>query len=179
LGTSPSNPDSDADGFKDGFDYFLVGGFGSGLSCSLGPLAADTADGDGDGLLNAYECYTGPLAGDLDHDPMPNGVRNRLVDIADTLAVLLYAFAEPSGLCGDNLNVNGVDYDCDKGIDTNGDTVADIPPDGVADGLDYDRTASAAPNPPWDAGASNGVVDIADVLATLAQAFVVDCSGPP
>jgi hypothetical protein len=96
----------------------------------------------------------------------------------DVLAVLFYAFAEPAGECGDNPNANGVDYDCDKGTDTNGDTVADVPPDGVPDGGDYDRSPSTAPNPPWDAGPPNQVVDIRDVLAVLAQ-FGLDCSGPP
>jgi len=97
-------------------------------------------------------------------DPAPNGSRDRVVDIRDTLAVLLYAFTEPTGACGDNANISGVDYDCDK----NGDT--------IEDGLDYDRSPGSDPSPPWDAGSPDDVVDIRDELAVLAQAFVVDCS---
>jgi hypothetical protein len=207
LGTDLNNPDTDGDGFKDGFDYFLAGGFSSGLSCGLGPLSADSVDSDGDTLVDAYECYTGPLAGDLDHDgdgcfaseeqrlgfnegraydlfdvpvsaradPAPNGAKNQVVDIGDVLAVLFYAFADEGG----PPNANGADYDSDKGVDTNGDTVADILPNGIPDGAEYDRSPGAQPNPPWDAGPPNGVIDIGDVLGVLAQAFVVDCSGPP
>ena len=100
-----------------------------------------------------------------------------MVDVADPLAVLFYAFTESTGLCGDNPNGNGVDYDCDKGMDTNGDTVAEIPPDGVPDGRDYDRTASQAPNPPLEAGPPNGIIDLSDALAALAQ-FGLDCRAP-
>jgi len=128
--------------------------------------------------LTWYDFYDVPVP--ARPDPVPNGGRNQTVDIADVLAVLFYAFAEPTGYCGDNLNANWVDYDCDKGIDTNGDTVADIPPNGLPDGRDYDRSPGLPPGGGADpAGPPNGVIDMADVLAALAQAFAVDCSGPP
>jgi hypothetical protein len=133
------------------------------------PLKRDT---DGDGCAESEEIAGAPepkpgFSGPYDPlawydffdvpvpaaaDPAPNGPRNGIVDAADPIAVLYYAFASPTGVCGDNPNGNGVDYDCDKGIDTNGDTVAEIPPDGVPDGRDYDRTVSPPPNPPMEAG---------------------------
>ncbi len=153
------------------------------------------ADSDGDGCVDALEDYYGldsgawydfydvPVAAVA--DPDPNGKWNKVVDIGDVLAVLFYAFADPTpDVCGDNSNANGVDYDCDKGVDNNGDTVADIAPDGVADGLDYDRSAGL-PDPDGSgplvdpAGEPNGNIDISDVLAVLAQSFIVDCTIEP
>ena len=122
-----------------------------------------------------YDLYDVPAP--VVPDSAPNGIRNKVVDIGDAVAVLFYAFTESTGVCGDNPNGNGVDYDCDKGMDINGDTVADIPPDGVPDGRGYDRTDSPAPNPPADAGPPNGVIDMGDALAALAQ-FGLDCSTP-
>ena len=134
-------------------------------------------DSDGDGCAdseetaigfnphNYWDVYDVPVP--ANPDPTPNGPKNKVVDMGDVMAVLFYAFAEATGVCGDNPNANGVDYDCDK----NGDA--------RKDGRDYDRTPGPEPNPPWDAGPPNGLIDISDVLAALAQAFVVDCSGPP
>jgi hypothetical protein len=150
--------------------------------------ATPVPDSDGDGCtdpqekimgfdpLNHWDFYDVPLPARA--DPMPNGAKNRAVGIDDILGVLFYAFAEPTGVCGDNPSASGVDFDCDKGSDTNGDTVADIAPDGVADGLEYDRSPSAEPNPPWNTGAPSNVVDITDILAVLSQ-FGLDCTGVP
>jgi hypothetical protein len=99
-------------------------------------------------------------------DPVANGVRNGAMSLGDVGAVLFYVGASPTGICGDNLNGNGVDYDCDK----NGNA--------VADGVDYDRTPSAAPNPPWEAGLPNSAISLADVGGTLAQVGL-DCTGAP
>jgi hypothetical protein len=123
-----------------------------------------------------YDFYDVPVP--ARPDLAPNGIRNRVVDVRDALAVLWYAFTDSTGTCGDNPNGKGMDYDCDKGMDTNGDIVVDIPPDGVPDGRSLDRSPGPAPNPPWDAGPPNGVIDMGDVLAALAQ-FGLDCSGPP
>jgi hypothetical protein len=65
---------------------------------------------------------------------VPNRTKNRAVNIADVLAVLFNVEASATGACGDNLNDNSVRYDCDKGVDTNGGTMAEIPPDSVPDG---------------------------------------------
>jgi hypothetical protein len=194
LGTNANHPDSDGDLLKDGFDHFLAGGFSSGLSCSAGPLAADVSDADGDTLLDAYECYTGPLAGNLDHDgdgcaaseeqalnlregrwydffdvpapanddPTPNGAKNKAINVQDLIAVLKYVGAFDGG----PPNGNNVDYDSDK----NGDT--------VEDGRGYDRSPSARPNPPYDAGPPDGAVNLRDVVVVQNQVSL-NCSGPP
>lgn len=143
-------------------------------------------DADADGCTDAQEAAMGFDANawyDFYDVPVPakadaegaNGVKNRIVDIRDVLAVTLYAFSSPTGICGDNPNAGGVDYDCDKGTDLDGDSVADTPPDGVVDGQDYDRSPGAEPNPPWDAGPPDQIVDIGDILAVLAQ-FGFDCT---
>jgi subtilisin family serine protease len=138
------------------------------------PTLTPIPDTDGDGCSDVqelamsfnpnawYDFYDVPVP--ARPDPTPNGAKDRLVDIRDVLAVLFYAFSEPTGACGDNPNASGADYDCDKDSD------------GIADGVDYDRTPSVEPNPPWDAGPPDGVVDIRDVLAVLIQ-FGLDCSG--
>lgn len=59
----PKDSDSDDDGFMDGFDLYLDGGFGSGLNCdpanptAAAPKTAAPGDGDADGLKAYYECY--------------------------------------------------------------------------------------------------------------------------
>lgn len=136
-------------------------------------------DGDGcddgleymamDGLdpLHWYDVYDVPVPAVA--DPDPNGPRNRVVDTGDVLGVLLYVFTDEGGAP----NANGVSYDSVKGsCDIDGDTAPE------KEGLCYDRTASAVPNPPWDAGEPNGTIDMADVLGVIAQAFVIDCGGP-
>ena len=157
-------------------------------------------DGDGDGCwdvteealglnpLDEWDFYDVPVpakedaVGDGYGDDLPpigaNGTKNRVVDIGDVLAVLFYTFADDEGIP----NANGVDYDADKGVDTDGDTAADIPPDSVDDGVSYDRSPGPDPDPVTGidpAGPPNAVIDIGDVLAALAQAFLVDCSQPP
>ena len=110
--------------------------------------------------LDPYDFYDVPVPALA--DPAPNGPRNQVVDIADVLGVLFYAFADEGGPA----NANGVAYDSDKmGL-------------GTKAGQFYDRTPGTDPNPPWDAGPPNGVIDIGDVLVALAQ-FGLDCSGEP
>jgi hypothetical protein len=146
-----------------------------------------TTDTDGDGCADSedvglglspkawYDFFDAPVPARSDAVG-PNGPRNRLVDMSDVLGVLLYVFADDNGPA----NGNGVDYDSDKGVDTNGDTTADIPPDGLEDGLGYDRSPGLPPSGGADpAGEPNGVVDIGDVLAALAQAYLADCTLPP
>jgi len=127
----------------------------------------DIAKGGQRNPHDSYDFYDVPVP--TRPDPTPNGPRNKKVDMGDVLAVLFYAFAKDDK----PPNANGVDYDADKGVDTNGDTVWDIAPDGVDDGLSYDRSAA----PPFS-GPPNGVVDMGDVLAALIQ-FGHDCTSAP
>jgi hypothetical protein len=150
------------------------------------PVPYSPPDTDGDGCTDAqelamgfnpnawYDFYDVPQPSRA--DPAPNGPRNQAVTLKDVLAVLMYVgtYAGDGGVP----NANGVAYDSDKGTDTDGDTVAEVPPDGVPDGQDYDRTPGVAPNPPWEAGPPNGAINLKDVLAALAQVGL-DCSGTP
>ena len=153
-----------------------------------------TVDTDGDGCTADQEAYGAPYPnpGSTCTDPAscysdsvwydfydvpapalpdmtPNGPRNQVMDMADVLAVLLYAFTHDGG----PPNGNGVAYDSIKGsCDYNGDTTPD------EEGLCYDRSSSAEPDPPCDTAPPNGVIDMGDVLAVLFQ-FGLHCSGPP
>jgi len=109
---------------------------------------------------NLYDFYDVPVG--ANPDPTPNGSRDKAITMSDVLAVLFYVGT------GENRppNANGVDYDSNKmGA-------------GTKAGRDYDRSPSALPNPPWDAGPPDGTVNMADVLTVLTQAGL-DCSGPP
>jgi hypothetical protein len=125
-----------------------------------------------------YDFYDVPVPAKPDAGPGSgaNGIRNKAIDISDVLAVLFYSGANNDG----PPNGNGVDYDTIKGVDMDGDTDNDILPPlhAIEEGLKYDRSPSAAPNPPWEAGPPNGVIDISDVLGVLAQSGL-DCSGAP
>jgi hypothetical protein len=191
LGTDPCNADSDGDGMPDGYE--------AARSC-LNPLVADgTADVDADGLSNhqEFELGTDPCKADTDGDgcadgrevtigysplnsydlfdvpvpanadPTPNGPRNKAVTMGDLLAVLYYVGTHHGG----SPNANGVAYDSVKGSCSVG---------GVqqVEGLCYDRSPSAPPNPPWDAGPPNGVVSMSDVLVVLSQVGL-NCGGSP
>jgi hypothetical protein len=104
-------------------------------------------------------------------DPTANGPRDRRVTYFDLLAVMRYMGTRDGD--GGNPNRNGVAYDSIKGsCDVDADTVPD------KEGLCYDRSAGVQPNPPWDAGPPNGVVNVADLLVILAQ-IPLECSGPP
>jgi hypothetical protein len=137
----------------------------------------DDPDDDNDGCTDEEEGAMGfdPLAWydffdvpvPANPDPTSNGSRDRIVNVSDVGAVMFYVPSSPNGVCqeGDR-NGMGVDYDCDK--DGNG----------RADGLDYDRSSSPDPSPPWDAGPPDEAVSIADVGAVLAQVPLA-CGGPP
>ncbi len=193
LGTGPCNADTDGDGMPDGYEAahsclnpLVADGNadpdGDGLSSltefQLGtdPCVYDTdGDGCGDGKeasigfnpLNYYDVYDVPVP--ANPDPKANGPEDRVVTMADVLAVMLYVGANEGG----PPNGNGVAYDSIKAsCHINGDTVP------VKEGLCYDRSSSPPPNPPWDAGPPNGAVDMSDVLGVLAQVGL-DCTGPP
>jgi hypothetical protein len=188
LGMDPCNTDSDGDGMPDGYEVAH--------SC-LDPATDDgSADADADGLSNHQEFTRGtdPCTADSDGDgcvdgqevtigynpllhydffdvpvpanvdPTPNGTRDKTITIGDVLAVLRYVGSFDGD--GGSLNPNGVSYDSSKmGA-------------GTKAGLDYDRSASSPPNPPWEAGPPDGAVNIADVLVALAQVGL-DCNGLP
>ena len=86
----------------------------------------------------------------------------------DVLGLLFYVFAKDN----QGPNANGVDYDTVKGSCT----IGGVP--NQEEGLCYDRSVGAEPNPPWEVGPPNGVIDMADVLAVLAQSWL-NCTGEP
>ncbi len=150
-----------------------------------------TDDADNDGCTDTQEAALGdsfrPDAWfDVYDVPVPakadangaNGTRNRLVDVADVLAVAFYVFADNDG----PPNASGVDYDSLKGWDLDGDSSDDIgAPPGIEEGLKYDRSPGLPPSTDTGldpAGPPNGAIDMADVLAVAAQAFAIDCTGP-
>jgi hypothetical protein len=108
-----------------------------------------------------------------------NGTRNQIVNMQDVLATLFYVFASDDG----PPNANMVDYDTIKGVDLDGDTDDDAPySHGIEEGLKYDRSAGLGPDPVTGkdpAGPPNGVINMVDVLAALAQAFQVNCTAAP
>jgi hypothetical protein len=116
-----------------------------------------------------YDFYDVPTP--ANPDPTSSGARDGKVDMSDVLAVLFYSSADEGG----PPNAAGVDYDSLKDGDWNGDTMVDAS-DRV--GLRYDRSPSSAPDPPAEAGPPAGSIDLADVLAVLAQ-FGLDCTGAP
>jgi len=158
------------------------------LADFVGPANTDT---DGDGCTDLEELGDNPaLGGDRNPsfaydfydvpvpakpDPTPNGPKDKAITMSDVLAVLSYVGAR----VGYPPNPNGLDYDSDKGVDTNGDTIADIPPDGVPDGRDYDRSPSSPSSPSWPfSGAPDNAVTMGDVLAALPQVGHY-CTAPP
>jgi hypothetical protein len=160
--------DADSDGLTNLQEY-LIG---------TDPCIQDT---DGDGCTDArelamgfdpsawYDFYDVPVPASV--DPTPSGPRNKAVGISDVLATLFYVGAAQ----GRGPNPNGVAYDSLKDGDWNGDTVIN---DADRVGLRYDRSPSALPNPPWDAGPPNGAVSMSDVLAVVDQVGL-SCSGSP
>jgi RHS repeat-associated protein len=133
--------------------YFLCDGLGS---------TTELADADGDGCTAAEEQAMGYDDGDP-YDfydvPVPSlkagaGTRNGAINITDVLAVLDYSGASEGG----------PDYEADR----NG--------NGIRDGVEYDRSPSPPPNPPYDAGPPDTAISMADVMAANAQAGL-ECSG--
>ena len=126
-------------------------------------------DSDGDGCADKREILSNQTYGgrrdylnpwDFYDVPVPaikggqtTGIRDRAVTIGDLLAVQLYVGTSANG----PPNANWVDYD------------NDLNNNGIADGREYDRTASTDPNQPWRSGAPDGVISMSDVLAVLPQ----------
>ncbi len=145
--------------------------------CSVSEEAALGSVFDGT-AAGWYDVYDVPVPARADAQGA-NGVRDKTVDIGDALAVMFYAFAEEGG----SPNANGVSYDSIKGMDLDGDGIDDVGTShGIHEGWKYDRSAGLGPDAGTGidpAGPPDGVVDVRDILAVLAQAFVVDCSGGP
>lgn len=119
--------------------------------------------------LDWFDFYDVPVPAQA--DPTANGTRNQAVAMSDVLAVLLYVGSYDGD--GGSPNPNGVAYDTVKdSCDWDADTVSD------KEGVCYDRSPSAELNPPWEAGAPSGAVNMADVLAVLAQVGL-SCVGAP
>ena len=146
LETDPLSQDTDSDGCADG------------LELEGAPLSAPGATGLYD-PLDPYDFDDVPAP--ANNDPIPNGARNKAVNVQDVVGVLKYVGTF------DNGPSNGrVDYDSDK----NG--------DGVKDGLGYDRSPSPAPNPPYEAGPPSGAINLSDVVTVLRQVGL-SCAGLP
>lgn len=128
---------------------------------------------------DSWDVYDVPEPVKADADGA-NAFRNEIIDMSDVIAILFYIWTEPTGVCGDNENPHGVDYDCIKGVDLDGDSVDDVgTSEGMEEGLKFDRSPGSEPNPPWDAGPPDGIIDMGDVVGILAQVFIVDCVRPP
>jgi len=125
-----------------------------------------------------YDFYDVPVP--ANPDSTPSGPRDGAVAIDDVVATLFY-FGTVDGDDG-YPNSNGVTYDSLKDGDWFNGAGQVISPDGLVNQWDkvgrrYDRSPSAVPNPPWDAGTPDGAVGMDDVLVVLAQ-FGLDCSTP-
>jgi hypothetical protein len=164
VGGDPSSPDDDGT---------ILGTDSDGDGCTNGEeLAGAAAPAPGStgayDPLAPYDFFDVPVP--ANPDPISSGTANGTVGLGDVLAVLFYVGASDNG----EPNMNGVDYDSLKNGDANGDTAVTELDEA---GRQYDRTASAEPNPPFDAGPPNGVVNLSDVLAALAQVGL-ECVGP-
>jgi 5-hydroxyisourate hydrolase-like protein (transthyretin family) len=185
--TDPDIVDTDQGGAPDGLEVDQ----GTDPHSAGDDASAVTTDADGDGCvsseelggaaapkpgatgaydpLDVYDVYDVPVP--ASEDPTPNGSKNQAATMSDVLGVLFYVGTSDGDVGVPN--PNGVAYDSVKGsCDWNADAVAD------EEGLCYDRSPGAEPNPPWDAGAPSGAVSMADVLAVLAQVGL-SCAGPP
>ncbi len=130
-------------------------------------------DTDGDGCGDVTEIGDSPSLGG-DRDPAdqydfydvptpalrlnPSGARDSGIGVtSDVVALLAYA----------GLYAGQPDYDADYDVN------------GVADGLQYDRSPSATPGKPWRSGPPDGGIGVTtDVVAMLAQAGH-SCAAPP
>ena len=125
-----------------------------------------------------YDFYDVPVP--ANPDSTPNGPRDAAMAMDDVVATLFY-FGTVDGDGGDP-NSDGVTYDSLKDGDWFNGAAQVMSPDGLVNQWDkvgrrYDRSPSAVPNPPWEAGPPDGAVGMDDVLVVLAQ-FGLECSTP-
>lgn len=111
-------------------------------------------------------------------DPDPDGTRDAAINLADVVATLAYVGTH----VGDtgSPNAGGVTYDSTKDGDWFNLSTGKMGADGItgpedAVGRRFDRTGSADGSKPWQTGAPNGVVTIADVLIQL-NSIPTNCS---
>ena len=83
------------------------------------------------------------------------------MSIADAIAVLAYVGTTASN--PDAANSNGATYG------------SDLNANGVADGIEYDRSKSNDPEQPWRSGPPRGFVSLASAIVALAQVGT-DCT---
>lgn len=165
-----ANPLQENNDAAPSFPWIKDGFAPEGTGVSMGGDACDVDD-DNDGCIDSKEMgLTATLGGmrdllapwDFFDVPQPAllpsstaGARNKIIALSDVLADLTYvgtSSANPNAA-----NANGAKY----GSDLNG--------NGIADGVEYDRTPSTTPGQPWRSGPPNGTVTLGDVLTVLAQ----------
>jgi CSLREA domain-containing protein len=153
--TSTPGLDTDGDGCSVNQEAFGAPSPNPGSTCSsTTPCFSDSI---------WYDFYDVPVP--ANPDPLPSGSTNQSINMSDVAAVLFYV-----GTRNDDLpNVNGVDYDSLKDGDWNGDTVLNEL-DEV--GRRYDRSPSALPDPPSEAGPPNESIGLSDVLVVLSQLWL-------
>ena len=187
IGTGLNNPDTDADGLRDGFEVNIVG---------TDPLNPDT---DGDGFIDGLDKW--PLFAGLPKDCNQNQIDDRdepfrdcnengIADFCD-IALGTSEDCTDDGLpdeCGPDCNGNGVEDSCDILNGDSGDCNQNRVPDecdlaamidgdcdqnGVPDGCQPDCDNNNIPDACQDAPDcnGNGVPDVCDVL----DGFSEDC----
>ncbi len=167
FGTDPNAANTDVGVQPDGAELLRST---NAVSNSSDDVATDDADGDGckdtkeivptdwhpggqRDPTNPWDFFDVPLP--ALSSAAPGGARNKIITLADVLAVL--AYVGTSATNPNTPNANGVTY----GSDWNA--------NGIPDGREYDRTPSSDAARPWRSGPPNGVVTNADTLTALAQ----------
>lgn len=146
AGTDPATNDSDGDGCADGREVRLL-------------AFPEKKGGDRD-PLSAWDFFDTPAPALTQANT--SGTRDRVVTLADVLAIVTYVGTSDNG----PPNSNGVDYD------------TDLNANGVKDGREYDRAPSTTYLKPWRSRAPSGAVTLQDALVALAQVGD-NCTPPP
>jgi hypothetical protein len=141
------------------------------------PTIDPTLDSDADGCPDARELgpdwHTGGQRDpanqwDFYDVPVPvllpgqtTGTRSRFVSIADAIAVLAYVGTTASSPSA--ANSSGASYG------------SDLNANGIADGIEYDRSKSSDDTQPWRSGPPRGFVSLASAIIALSQVGT-DCT---
>ena len=89
------------------------------------------------------------------------GSRSRFINIADAIAVLAYVGTTASN--PNTTNSNGATYG------------SDLNANGIADGIEYDRSKSNDTEQPWRSDPPRGFVSLASAIVALSQVGT-DCT---